>query len=184
MKTIVFHPEDRSTQFLDIIYKDKGFTVIRTWGVSMSAMRKLIRTHDRIMFMGHGGPHGLFGFTQLLMNPHIIKMLKKKECVCIWCNADKYVERFGIKGFYTGMFISEVGEARYYGIQKTQEEIDHSNMLFVKNFRDVMDSENVLTEIKDLYSGECEVIKFNNDRLYYTSISIENEPEYEKLIIT
>lgn len=182
MKTLVIHPEDKSTQFLDIIYKDKGFTVVRKWGESMSKMRKLVRSHDRIMFMGHGGPFGLFGYTQHLRDRHFVEMLKKKECVCIWCNADLYVERVGLVGFYTGMFISEVGEAAYYGIRKTQEEIDYSNNLFVEHFREVMDNPNLLTEIKTLYSGECDVIKFNNARLYYTDKPIIREPEMQYVL--
>lgn len=181
MKTLVIHPEDKSTQFLETIYKDKGFTVVRNWGYPISKLRKLVRTHDRIMFMGHGGPFGLFGYGDALMNPHFQDLLKTKQCVCIWCNADKYVERFGITGFYTGMFISEVGEAAFFGIRKTQDEIDYSNNLFVENFREVMDSPNVLTEIKERYSGECEVIKFNNARLYYTDKPIIRE--LEKMVL-
>ncbi len=177
MKTLVIHPDDRSTDFLDIIYKDKGYTVIRTWGAPMSELRKQVKKHDRIMFMGHGGPYGLFGFTNQLQDSHFIKMLKTKECVCIWCNADKYVERVGLRGFYTGMFISEVSEANYFGFCKTQEEINYSNQLFVRSFRDVMDSPTVLQEIKLRYYGDCGVIKFNNDRLYYTDKPIIKQPE-------
>lgn len=177
MKTLVIHPDDRSTDFLDIIYKDKGYTVIRTWGAPMSELRKQVRKHSRIMFMGHGGPYGLFGYTKQLQDPDFIEMLKKKECVCIWCNADKYVERVGLCGFYTGMFISEVGEADYFGFCKTREEINYSNQLFVRNFRDVMDSPTILQEIKTRYSGDCGVIKFNNDRLYYTDKPIVKQPE-------
>jgi|PlaIllAssembly_1097288.scaffolds.fasta_scaffold754698_1 hypothetical protein len=177
MKTLVIHPDDVSTEFLKEIYRDKGYTVETRWNAPMSTIRKLVRTHDRIMFMGHGGPSGLFGYTMHLNNPHFVKLLKKKETVCIWCNADKYVESVGLVGFYTGMFISEVGEASYFGIKKTQKEIDYSNNLFVQNFREVMDSPNILTEIKERYSGECEVIKYNNARLYYTKTPIVKSSE-------
>ena len=166
MKTLVIHPDDRSTDFLKVIYEGKGYTVETDREIlrSPKQVKELIKKHDRIMMMGHGHPYGLF-FT--CINPEMVYLLREKECVCIWCNADKFVERYGLRGFYTGMFISEVGEAGYFRIETTQEKIDYSNNLFVEHLREVIDSPNVLTEIKSSYVGECPVIKFNNERLYY-----------------
>jgi len=179
MKTLVIHPDDRSTSFLSIIYEGKGYTVITDWRTSMSKLRKLVHGHDRIMMMGHGAPYGLFGYVDALTNPHFIKLLRTKECVCIWCNADKYVERVGLKGFYTGMFISEVGEARYFNIDVDQKAVDYSNNLFVNLMRDMVESPNILNEIKSSYVGDCPVIKFNNAKLYYRSNNDIIEPEFD-----
>lgn len=167
MKTLVIHPDDRSTDFLKIIYEGKGYTVINDREIlkSPKQVSKLIKKHHRIIMLGHGHPRGLF-YT--CINPEMVYLLREKECICIWCNADQFVEKYGLKGFYTGMFISEVGEAHAFGIHKTQEEIDYSNNLFVTNFREVMDKPDVLTEIKKLYDGDCAVIKFNNERLYHS----------------
>lgn len=183
MKTLVIHPDDRSTDFLKIIYEGKGYTVITARNIPMSELRKQIRIHDRIMMMGHGCPYGLLGMTEKFMNPRLIKMLRQKECVCIWCNADKYVEREGIKGFYTGMFISEVCEARYYRITVDQEAIDRSNYMFVELMRDMVESPNVLNEIKSSYVGDCPVIKFNNERLYYKDDNKRIPVGHEQLLI-
>lgn len=175
MKTLVLHPKDRTTDFLDIIYKGKGYTVITDWRITKSELMKAIKKHDRIMMMGHGCPWGLLGYTKIFMSPDFIELLRTKDCVCIWCNADKYVEREGIRGFYTGMFISEVSEAGYYRIDADQETVTYSNMLFVNLMRDMVESQNVLNEIKSSYIGDCPVIRFNNDRLYYkTDNSIVN----------
>jgi len=179
MKTLVIHPDDRSTDFLKNIYEGKGYTVITDHEITRSPkqVRKLIKEHDRIMMMGHGCPTCLF-YT--CINSEMVQLLREKECVCIWCNADRFVEKYGLKGFYTGMFISEVGEARCFGIQTTQDKIDYSNDLFVSKLRDVLDSPTVLTEIKELYQGECEVINFNNQRLYFRA---ENEEEDDEPLI-
>ena len=114
MKTLVLHPKDPSTAFLDIIYKDKGYTVINqpVWEITLKKLKSAIRKHDRVIMMGHGCPYGLLGLTKIFMDRTFIRLLRTKDCVCIWCNADKYVEREGIRGFYTGMFISEVGEGK------------------------------------------------------------------------
>jgi hypothetical protein len=168
MKTLVLHPDDRSTDFLKEIYSGKGYDVITRWDISYPVLKAMVETHDRIMMMGHGSPNGLIGFGHIFMNPKFIELLQTKECVCIWCNADKYVEPNNIKGFYTGIFISEVGEAAYYGIKATQREIDYSNDLFALMMKNRIDSDTLYEEIKKDYLVDgSPVIKFNNDRLYY-----------------
>lgn len=171
MKTLVIHPSDRSTDFLKPIYEGKGWTEVtkRTGEISEYETRKLIREHDRIIMMGHGHPNGLF-FTHI--NPSMVDELRKKECVCIWCNADQFVNRYGLHGFYTGMFISEVGEARYFDIISDQAKIDYSNYLFVLAVRHTIESKDlneVLKECKNTYVGECPVIHYNSERLYFKS---------------
>lgn len=176
--TLVIHPDDRSTDFLDIIYKDKGYDVIRDWKIRKNDLMRHIKQHDRIMMMGHGCTYGLLGYINIFMSSDFVKLLRTKDCVCIWCNADQYVEREGIKGFYTGMFISEVFEAKYFGIDVEQEVVTDSNMLFVNLMKDMIESPNVLTEIKSSYVGDSPVIKFNNSRLYYRKNNII-EPEFD-----
>ena len=168
MKTLVIHPYDRSTDFLKKIYEGKDWTIITDHDAcrSRKVITNLIKKHDRIGMMGHGSPQGLF-YT--CINSDMVDLLRQKECVCIWCNADKFVERYGLRGFYTGMFISEVGEASYYGIKVLQDEVDYSNVLFAMELNKVIDDENVHSLIKESYKGlfENEVIRFNNARLYY-----------------
>jgi hypothetical protein len=113
--------------------------------------------------MGHGHPYGLF---YSCINPEMVYLLREKLCVCIWCNAGQFVERYGLRGFYTGMFISEVKEARYFGIQTTQEKIDYSNNLFATELNKHIDMICVHSLIKESYIGDDPVIQYNNDRLY------------------
>ena len=176
MSTLVIHPDDRTTDFLKTIYEGKGYTVITDRMLSITHILKQIRLHDRIMIMGHGGPGGLLGYFQLFQTPEFIQLLRQKQCVCIWCHAKQYVERFGITGFYTDMFISEVSEAYYFGIHVDQARIDYSNNLFSKVMRELIEYPIILEEVKALYNGDCEVIKFNNDRLYYTDKPIYPTP--------
>jgi hypothetical protein len=167
MKTLVIHPDDRTTDFLKTIYEGKGYTVITDRRLDLKDIIKKIKKHDRIMMLGHGCPYGLLLFTPIFMDKEFIKVLRTKDCVCIWCRANEYVEREGIRGFYTGMFISEVYEASYYGIKVSQDNVTLSNEFFSFLLRDRIDHPEVLTEMKESYTGNCEVIKFNNARLYY-----------------
>ena len=110
MKTLVIHPKDTTTDFLSLIYEDKDWTVI-TDNISKSALKRQIKAHDRIVMLGHGMETGLIGFNRLVIDSNLVYLLREKHCVCIWCNADKFVLKYGLKGFYTGMIISEVQEA-------------------------------------------------------------------------
>ena len=60
-KTLVIHPDDRSTDFLKLIYKDKeDWTIINDCNIDRFTLKSLIRAYDRIIMMGHGSPSGLF----------------------------------------------------------------------------------------------------------------------------
>lgn len=169
MKTLVIHPTDSTTSFLSKIYNGKDWTIENRHAGPDYRKKDFIqqvKDHDRIIMMGHGFPGGLF-FSHI--KPETVYLLKEKECVCIWCNADQFVNKYKLKGFFTGMFISEVGEANYFDIYPTQEEVDFSNHFFTDLVAENIEKDSVpLHQIvkENYYSSECPVIQFNNDRLY------------------
>jgi len=170
MRTLVIHPIDPTTKFLEDIYSDKKFSVIRT-DIPEHTLNELIRVHDRIIMLGHGTPMGLIGQTRMIVNDRQAEFLKGKECVCIWCNADEYVVEHGLKGFYTGMFISEKKEAIYEGVVASVNGINYSNKTFARIVKQHLNKKNMYDLIKNEYSQEIalgeKVIKYNSDRLYY-----------------
>lgn len=172
MKTLVIHPHDSTTDFLKQIYEGRDFTVFtgHKEDISQRAFHDLVKLYDRIIMMGHGYPGGLF---MSHINPDIVYLLREKECVCIWCNADQFVNKYGLKGFYTGMFISEVGEANWFKIQTDQDKVDYSNQLFTRLVTENIDNPAIHSVLKESYIGDDPVIKFNNDRLYYRDINDE-----------
>lgn len=137
MSTLVIHPTDKSTDFLSPIYQDAINPKIVTGGWGMEQIISGIKGYDRTLMMGHGCPNGLFSINQFRSGLYAIgswcvDILKQKnESVYIWCNADKFVERYNLSGFYTGMFISEVSEANFCGLSDiTQDMVDESNDTF------------------------------------------------------
>jgi len=184
MKTLVIHPDDRSTDFLSQIYEGRDFTVENRHkgeDYSKNEFIQQVKDHDRIIMMGHGYPGGLF---MSHVNPEAVDLLREKECVCIWCNADQFVNRYGLKGFYTGMFISEVSEAGWFKIKTDQADVDISNELFTRLVTENIDNENIHSVLKENYVGDCPVIRFNNDRLYYNAEVGEVSNEIQNLLIT
>lgn len=53
MKTLVIHPQDPTTDFLCNIYSDKDWSIINSH-VSSRVLKESIKSHDRIVMLGHG----------------------------------------------------------------------------------------------------------------------------------
>jgi hypothetical protein len=186
MKTLVIHPQDNSTNFLTPIYMNlKSFpdfndvTIIRG-GVTKDEVDEQIKQHDRILMMGHGSPYGLFAIGQFgswsyIIDGHNVDLLQNKECIFIWCNADKFVETYNLKGLYSGMFISEVSEANYCGLPGTPQDIvTESNDYFAKELGSVSEKslDEMYQHIRYSYGMLAEgnaVAEYNHNRLYLNS---------------
>jgi len=64
MKNLIIHPKDPTTSFLSMIYSPiKNKTVI-TGGLTRTKLRKLMKSHERIIMMGHGNGGGLMSVGQ------------------------------------------------------------------------------------------------------------------------
>lgn len=186
MKTLIIHPKDPSTSFLDIVYKDIPNKTLVTGGLDKQEVAQLIKEHDRIMMMGHGSPGGLFSVGQFtdstskygryasyIIDHTMVPLLQEKEhSVFIWCNADQFVQSYDLRGFYSGMFISEVGEAVYCGLPGTKQDIvDESNYGFVNILSGYIneDTETIYKNVKEEYGLIAEqnpVALYNHKRLY------------------
>lgn len=165
MKTLVIHPFDVTTGFLEVIYSNKDWKVI-DYNVSHKELKNSIIEHDRIIMMGHGNENGLLGFNRLVINSKLVYLLRKKICYCIWCDADVFIEKYGLKGFHTGMFISESDEALLFDVESSDLEIKESNELFAKILSENIDNSNIHQIVLENYIGDSEVIKFNKTRIY------------------
>ena len=139
MRNLVIHPQDKSTDFLKPIYKTATGKRVVKKAKNPNTIIELIKKSDRVMMMGHGCSYGLFSMQlfdsfckSIVINSYETEVLKNQnENVYVWCNADKFVEANDLHGFYSGMFISEVGEASFCGLNGiTQETVNESNDTF------------------------------------------------------
>jgi hypothetical protein len=179
MKTLIVHPKDDSTTFLDIVYAPIENKTVVTGGISKTELIKLIEEHDRVMMMGHGSPGGLFnigrftGSGAYVIDSTIVPyLIEKKDNVFIWCNADRFVDFWGLEGFYSGMFISETGEATYCGLPGTKQEVvDESNYGFCNIIAKYINEKTdvIYENVKKEYGVIAEsnpVALYNHNRLY------------------
>lgn len=167
MKTLVIHPKDPTTDFLKEIYKNKDWTIINH-NPSKSELKKAIKDHDRVIMLGHGTGYGLLGFGRFVIDSRLVYLLREKDCVCIWCNADKFISKYKLKGFYTGMIISEYEEAIDYCIQAFNLiHITESNILFAEAVKESILEEDILKGIKERYKTKNNpIILFNQNNLF------------------
>jgi len=137
MKTLVIHPKDKTTNYLKPIYANHSDWDIMDCKISKGKIRKLIKGYDRIIMLGHGSPNGLFDFEhkRTIIDPSFVQFLREKTCVCIWCYANEFVERYKLDSpLYSGMIISDIDEAIFMGINGLISNIikwvDSSNEMF------------------------------------------------------
>ena len=179
MKRLVIHPRDRSTAFLTKVYENLDDVTVVQCGVSKPDLKEMVRSHDQIMMMGHGSPYGLFSVGQfpgasgyIIDHSFAPQLAGNNSSVFIWCNADEYVNHNSLKGFCTGMFISEVAEAILMGLGgTTQREVDDSNESFVETIGAFADQGPQLMHAaaKHRYgqlTSHNRVAKYNHERLY------------------
>ena len=185
MKTLVLHPDDRSTDFLKPIYANIKRKTVIVKDTSRDVLLALIRSHDTIIMLGHGSSSGLFnvsgiGKGVMVIGESIVEELRGKQLIAIWCNCDKFIERHDLNALYSGMFISEVSEARYCGVQGDQAMVDESNSTFAVLLGNMlsetsMDLEKTFDMVLESYEelGEVNTVaKYNSDRFYYSKVNV------------
>jgi hypothetical protein len=178
MKTLIIHPEDSSTTFLKPIYSGIKEKTVITGGITKDQLIIEIEAHDRIMMMGHGSPSGLLSIGRfknhydlyIIDEDTVPQLSAKKDSVFIWCYADLFVKRHQLNGFYSGMFISEVEEAKYLNLPADEEMIVESNNKFsnivCENIHEKSDV--LLNKVKKEYAKIIHynpIAKYNHDRL-------------------
>jgi hypothetical protein len=170
-KTLVIHPRDMTTDMLKIIYRGKGFTVVNDGSIDREELRDLIRSHERIIMLGHGTPSGLLN-PQLggyLIDSYYVDLLKERETISVWCHSDQFFRKHGMKGFHTGMIISEVYEAlAVLGKSPLTEEETLDNMiLFSEVISECIDlpPEQMRDYVLQHYVGVDEVTLYNRKNI-------------------
>jgi hypothetical protein len=177
IKTLVIHPHDHTTDFLNVIYADLDCTVL-TRDISEFELKRLIASHDRIIMLGHGFHGGLFGHGKIVINSTHVELLRNKKLVGVWCFANLFFEPNGLLGIYTDMIISETQEAEVFGVECTQEQVEESNRQFALAVRDAIIDDSPIDIFKRIYrSYENPVIHWNQDNFYhaYETFQLENQ---------
>jgi hypothetical protein len=176
-KTLVFHPKDVTTDMLSYVYKNKDYTVLTNPEITEEEIKSAIEAHDKIIFLGHGLPEGFLRTSKFVLHKKAkdffliddshAHLLKDKETISIWCFSDRYFKRHGMKGFHTGMIISEVKEAYYIlGSCPLSEGQVYANMInFAKHLSECIEMTPLQMQAYMLkhYTGDDPITQYNRN---------------------
>jgi len=175
---IIVHPKDSSTTFLEGLYLHLPNKTVITGCITKTDLRKEIQSHGRVILCGHGSPQGLLSVGQFpgsglyIIDETMVSALRNKNNpLYIWCRADNWMYRQGLNtGFHTGMFLSQMSECLYFGVECTEEDIIESNIVFAEtvarhiNEPPIVFYKNVLIEYGRLRQNS--VARYNSSRLF------------------
>ena len=125
MATVIFsNMGDTDTAVLKSLWLNiPNVKVIEVTRFMMNANRlvdkAIAEETDTLIMCGHGCGDGLFNpnlHQPFLIGAHNKHLIKAKNVIGIWCHAKDFAEGYGVKGFWTSMFISNLAEAKMNGI--------------------------------------------------------------------
>ena len=135
-----------------------------------SLLHHQISQSDRVIAMGHGLPQGLLGHGSLVIDEQEVEIFRNQhENIYLWCNADCFLRRYGLKGFATGMFISEPTEALILNVEATWKQIEESNNLFADIIGASLDLScgEIKNRVMELYRIEGnKVVEYNRKNIF------------------
>ena len=173
-RMIVVHPFDPSTRMLCELYKGiEGVTLFDSWEQRKDILAAIAAApkDEPILLLGHGCPSGLLDMRYgIVIGDSDAELLKDRpNLVGIWCYASSYAFKHGLKGFFSGMFISELPEAIVNGVDASEEEIDDDAWNFAIRFglllRGGLTLEQTAGVLMDPCYMESDLTEFNYSRL-------------------
>ena len=183
---IVVHPDDPSTKMLSLIYEGiDNVTVFDSWEQRKEILGAIASApkDEQVLLLGHGSPYGLYDMRYgLILTDSDAALLKDRpNLVGIWCYASDYAREHGLKGFFSGMFISEEPEAWVNGVEATAEEIDDKAWDFARRFGELLRSgmplKDIARELEDSRHRDSDLTRFNYSRLTYRVTGKEPLPK-------
>lgn len=102
---------------------------------SSEAKKAIIDEKDIIILIGHGTEYGLLNsrLDGYFIDSGWVNLLRDKTIIGIWCYAGNFADRYGLKGFFTSNFISNVDELLECGFNNFKHSdtiIEHENVHF------------------------------------------------------
>ena len=170
---------------LGLLYKDlPGVTLFDSWKQRSDILTALAATplDEPVFLLGHGSPYGLLDMRYGLVigNADAELLRDRPNLVGIWCYASDYACKHGLKGFFSGMFISEPPEALMNDVEATDEEVDEKVWDFSRRFGEMIHAglplEQMASELCDPRHITSPLTEFNYSRLTFRRTGEEPLP--------
>lgn len=174
---IIIHVDTfEDTARLKMVYNNLDWNVILYNPTREEVEKELsINDDDTIMLLGHGTSNGLFNkdWSGYVFDWRIAKKYcKDRKIIGIWCHASEFADNLNLHGFFTSMFISNIGEAITFGFHNNTDEdiLDEVNFFsnkineFIKNN---VPMETWVSTLQECCHKEKDYVRFNYEALSY-----------------
>lgn len=182
---IVIHIDSQAdTAFLKETYKGIS-DLILLYNPSKDEVNKTLKDNpnEDVMMLGHGSSSGLFShnWSGNVIDYSNVHLLKGRNCVGIWCWAKKFAKAYGLKGYFTSMFISNEGEAKTFGFPNaTEKEVFDEVEFFAKAINtliiDNVPYEEWVGKLQGIADMSKPFVEYNYDAMEYFDGTQETEP--------
>jgi len=141
---------------------------------------------DTLVLCGHGSPQGLFDpgamapgadLAAIARNPPYVvdvrnaPSIRARRVVGVWCYAASFAESAGLRGFFTGMFVSNPLEASFVGCpgRDSAATITEQEVLFCRRVNELLRAdvpmEDWIPRLNAQADRSLAVVRYNYDRL-------------------
>ena len=141
---------------------------------------------DTLVLCGHGSPQGLFDpgamapgadLAAIARNPPYLVdarnalSVRARRVVGVWCYAASFAESAGLRGFFTGMFVSNPMEAAIVGCpgRDSAATITEQEVLFCRRVNELLRADVPLEDWIPRLNAQADrsigVVRYNYDRL-------------------
>ena len=174
-KMIVIHIDsEKDTAFLSKCYEGIGDSII-LYNPSKAEVTQTLKDNPNVttMMLGHGGSGGLFSkdWRGCVIDYSNAYLLKDRECIAIWCYAKNFGRQYGLKGYFTSMFVSNGCEAKSFGYDATEEDVFNEVALFAERVNTLIKNETPLNEWVNALQEQADYskpyVEFNYSNMEY-----------------
>ena len=140
---------------------------------------------DALVLCGHGSPQGLFdpsvmargNLAAIARNPPYLvdvrnaPSIRARRVVGVWCYAASFAESAGLRGFFTGMFVSNPAEAAFVGCpgRDSAATITEQEVLFCRRVNELLRADVPMEDWIPRLHAQADrtlgVVRYNYDRL-------------------
>ena len=148
-----------------------------SYNKSKSNIKRLLRiTGDEpVMLLGHGNSQGLFNVSQngYAVGSECVEWLRGRKVIGIFCYASEFADKYGLNGFFTSMFISNMQEAiiEQRDQDATEEIISYQQSIFCDRIHELLIKNIPMSEWPEILQNQADLslpfVRFNYETLTY-----------------
>lgn len=163
------------SSLLSACYEDiPDLTILRD--PNHGQVKKILREHphETVMFLGHGSAQGLWtpDCKNYLISSRDVYMLRERTVIGIWCYAAEFADKYGLHGFFSSMFISNLEEALMNSFYDADEkQITRELLLFCDRIHHLVRTQTAISEWVKYLQDRANIfegfVRFNYEALCY-----------------